>query len=114
MAKLTKSEIEDLKSIGYDVETANPVTLPDNLSPILRDKVLQDWKDRQDRHVGVEDLPTAVDRQNERVRERAAADGDKAMQEYLGVDESGEAKADPLDHDGNGRRGGAKKPSATK
>lgn len=104
--KLTKAELEDLKAVGY-VE-GNFHTFPDNVSPILKAKALEAWKEEHP-EAGPLDLPTAVERQNEIVRERAAAGGDKVMQDYLGVDENGHPKRDPLDHDNNGRKGGVKK-----
>jgi hypothetical protein len=37
---VTASELEDLKSLGF-VE-GNPHTIPDNISPVLKSKLLQD------------------------------------------------------------------------
>lgn len=100
MAKLTAAELKDLEAAGYVEGSAN---FPDNISPVLRAKALEAWKDKQDGTVTSADLPTAVDRQNERERERLAAEGDVDMQKATGV------KADPLDHDANGRKGGVKR-----
>ena len=92
MAKLTKDELKDLEAAGY-VE-GNMSTFPENVSPVLRAKALEAWAAKQEGEVTASDMPTAVDRQNELARERAAGD---------------EAKADPLDHDNNGRKGGVKR-----
>lgn len=97
--KLTAAEIKDLKAAGWVEGSSN---FPDNISPVLRAKALEAWKADQDGDVTSADLPTAVDRQNQRERERLAADGDKDMQDYTGV----KPEQDPLDHDGDGRRGG--------
>lgn len=97
--KLTAAELKDLKAAGYVEGSAN---FPDNISPVLRAKALEAWKAEQDGDVTSADLPNAVDRQNARERERLAAEGDKDMQEYTGV------KPDPLDHDGDGKKGGTK------
>lgn len=83
--KLSKSEIDDLKSVGYDPDTMTPAQFPENLSPVLRAKALAAWQEKQDGGVTATDLPTAVDRQNELARERAAANGDEAMQKVTGV-----------------------------
>lgn len=80
--KLTAAELKDLKAAGYVEGSAN---FPDNISPVLRAKALEAWKAEQDGDVTSADLPTAVDRQNQRERERLAAEGDKDMQEYTGV-----------------------------
>lgn len=105
MSKLTKQELDDLKEAGY-VEGVIE-SIPENISPVIRAKIVEEWREKN----GVDnylDLPTAVDRQNELVRERAAADGDKEMQKATGV------KPEPFggkgDHDGDGKAGGAKKP----
>ena len=73
-AKISKDDLEVLKSRGY-VE-GNPATIPENLSPVLRHQLIQDWADKQDTPVTGDDLPTAVDRQNQAARERSAADED--------------------------------------
>jgi len=91
MAKLTKDELKDLEAAGY-VE-GNMTTFPENVSPVLRAKALEAWTAKQEGEVTALDMPTAVDRQNELARERAAGDD----------------KVDPLDHDNNGRKGGAKR-----
>lgn len=81
--KLTKAELEDLKSQGYVEGNIN--SFPDNVSPVLREKALAAWKDKQDHDVTAEELPTAVDRQNERERQRAAVNGDEDMQKVTGI-----------------------------
>lgn len=112
MTKLTSAELKDLQAAGYVEGSA---TFPDNISPVLRAKALEAWKAKQDGPVTSADLPTAVDRQNERERERLAAEGDVDMQKATGVSvqtPEGQAKlgkADPLDHDANGRKGGVKR-----
>lgn len=87
--KLTKNELEDLKKAGY-VE-GDFMTFPENVNPALKAKALEAWK-ADHPEAGSTDLPTAVERQNQFARERAAANGDEAMQEYLGVDEEGQTK----------------------
>lgn len=98
MSKLTKQELDDLKEAGY-VEGVIE-SIPENISPVIRAKIVEEWREKN----GVDnylDLPTAVDRQNELVRERAAADGDKEMQKATDFH--------PLDHDKDGRKGGSVK-----
>lgn len=101
--KLTKQEIDDLKAQGYVEGNIN--SFPDNVSPVLRARAMEQWKEENDIQT-VEELPTAVDRQNERERQRAAIDGDKEMQKATGV------KPEPFggkgDHDGDGKAGGTK------
>jgi hypothetical protein len=89
MTKFTKQELEDLKAAGY-VE-GNISTFPENVDPALKAKALAQ----------LEEPPAGTELQNEFVRLRAAADGDKEMQKATGVD--------PLDHDGDGRKGGSAK-----
>jgi hypothetical protein len=81
--KLTKAELKDLEAQGYVEGNIN--SLPDNISPVLRAKVLEAWKKDND-VTSPEELPTAVDRQNERERQRAAINGDEAMQKATGID----------------------------
>lgn len=85
--KLTTQELKDLKTAGWVEGSAN---FPDNISPVLRAKALEAWKDKQDGDITSADLPTAVDRQNQRERERLAAEGDKDMQAYTGVKAEGD------------------------
>lgn len=107
MTKIDKQTIEDLKARGY-VE-GRPETVPENVDPAIRSTLMEEW--RKDNKAGPLDMPTAVERGNELARERAAAEGDKAMQERFEVTNP---KRDPLDHDGDGVRGGSKyrKPKA--
>lgn len=113
MSKLTKAELKDLESVGY-VE-GDFSTFPENVDPALKARAMEAWK-AENPGAGPYDLPDPLETQNEFVRIRAAADGDKAMQDYLGIDENGvhkdekKAKRDPLDHDNDGRKGGAAKP----
>lgn len=74
MAKLTSAELKDLQAAGY-VE-GNIASFPENVSPVLRAKALEAWADKQNKPVIGDDLPTAVDRQNQAARERSAADED--------------------------------------
>lgn len=111
MAKtsLTNAEKKDLEAAGY-VE-GNALTVPLNISPILRQKIYADIEANRDPKPveGTEsymDKPTADERQNELVRQRAAADGDVEMQKVTGVH--------PLDHDADGVKGGTKASSANR
>ncbi len=80
--KLTKAELEDLKAQGYVEGNIN--SFPDNVSPVLREKALAAWQEENDITDAAE-LPTAVDRQNQRERERAAVNGDEDMQKVTGI-----------------------------
>ena len=82
MPHLTNTELEDLNSVGY-VE-GNFATFPINVSSILKAKAMADWKEAHPEDSQF-DIPDPIEDQNNRVRERAAADGDKVMQEYLGI-----------------------------
>ena len=73
-SKISKSDMDALKERGY-VE-GNPASIPENISPVLRDQLVQEWAEKQDGTVTGDDLPTAVDRQNQAARERSAADED--------------------------------------
>lgn len=77
--KLSKSDIEDLKSQGY-VE-GRPETIPENVSPVIKSQLLEEWRKKEG--AGALDMPTGVERGNELARERAAADGDEVMQKRL-------------------------------
>lgn len=81
---LTDKERKDLESVGY-IE-GNPATIPDNVNPALKAKVLEAYAQSNDIEAA-QDLPDATSRQNQAVRERAAADGDKDMQKVTGVEE---------------------------
>ena len=87
-AKISADDLKILKERGY-VE-GNPATIPENISPVLRDQLVEEWAKDNDVKDALE-LPTAVDAQNQMARDRAAGD------------------ADPLDHDGNGVKGGVKR-----
>ena len=73
-SKISKADMDALKERGY-VE-GNPASIPENISPVLRDQLVQEWAEKQDGTVTGDDLPTAVDRQNQAARERSAADED--------------------------------------
>lgn len=81
---LTAQEAKDLESLGY-VE-GNPATIPDNISPVLKSKIMEAYAEENDLQ-NAQDFPDATSRQNQLVRERAAADGDKDMQKVTGVQE---------------------------
>lgn len=111
-SKLSKSDLDDLKAAGY-VE-GRPETIPDNISPVIKSQLLEEWREKEG--ASALDMPTGVERGNELARERAAADGDEVMQKRLNDTEAKPAipegnqdnKVDPLDHDGNGVKGGTK------
>jgi hypothetical protein len=67
-SSLSSQELEDLKTLGY-VE-GNPSTIPDNISPVLKAKILEDYRQNNPRA----GAPNAIETQNDAVRERAAAD----------------------------------------
>lgn len=95
--KLTDQELADLKSVGFVEGDMN--TIPENINPGLKSRILEQWA--ADNNVTDPlDMPTAVERQNAMVRERAKGDDDTVRQ--------GEAATarHPLDHDGDGRKGG--------
>lgn len=71
-SKISKSDLDDLKARGY-VE-GNPSTIPENLSPVIRSQLVEEWAEKQEGEVTTADLPSAVDRGNQLARERAAAD----------------------------------------
>lgn len=83
-SSISKAELEDLKQLGY-VE-GNPLTIPENISPVLKAKIQAAYNEANDLQTA-QDLPTATERQNQMVRERAAANGDKDMQKLTGVEE---------------------------
>jgi hypothetical protein len=109
--KLTKQEIDDLKAQGYVEGNIN--SFPDNVSPVLRARAMEQWKEENDIQ-SVEELPTAVDRQNERERQRAAIDGDKEMQKATGVKPEGDNKSNLGDWDNDGVPGGSVPSKKTK
>lgn len=82
---LTAQEAKDLESVGY-VE-GNPNTIPDNVNPVLKAKILEAYAEENDLQ-NAQDFPDATSRQNQAVRERAAADGDEDMQKVTGVKEN--------------------------
>lgn len=77
---LSSQELKDLQSLGY-VE-GNAATIPDNISPVLKSKILEGIN-AENGNVNSQDLGSATERQNQLVRERAAADGDEDMQKVL-------------------------------
>ncbi len=81
---LTAQEAKDLESLGY-VE-GNPGTIPENISPVLKAKIQEAYA-KENGLENAQDLPDATSRQNQLVRERAAADGDEDMQKLTGVKE---------------------------
>lgn len=96
--KLTDQELDDLKSVGFVEGDMN--TIPENINPGLKSRILEQWA--ADNNVTDPlDMPTAVERQNAMVRERAKGDDDGTVRQS----EAATAR-DPLDHDGDGRRGG--------
>lgn len=91
MAKksVTKEEYADLAKRGF-VE-GNKDTIPENISPVLKSKLLSDMgEDSSGSTPGEAGGPEAL-AQREQRRERIVED------------------RDPLDHDGDGRKGGVKK-----
>lgn len=84
---LSASEAKDLESLGY-VE-GNPNTIPDNISPVLKAKIQEAYA-KENNLQTAQDLPDATSRQNQLVRERAAADGNEEMQKLTGVQEGAE------------------------
>lgn len=82
--KLTAGEKKDLETLGW-VE-GSPLTIPENVSPVLKAKIQDEYAVKNDIQAS-QDLPTATERQNAAVRERAAADGDEEMQKATGVAE---------------------------
>lgn len=81
--KLSAADKKDLESIGW-VESS-PFNIPENVSPVLKAKIVEAYSEQEGVENPAFDLPDATYRQNELARQRAAADGDKDMQEYTGV-----------------------------
>jgi len=69
--KLTAAELKDLKSVGY-VE-GQPNTIPENIDPVLKAKILEQWREDNDVQ-NAQDLPNAIEVGNQMSRDRAAAD----------------------------------------
>lgn len=72
MAKRNTLTKKDAEAIGIDMDNINPLVIPDNISPVIKANLIGKWKDS----VGVKgltsiDMPTATERQNAAVRERA-------------------------------------------
>ncbi len=67
--KISKADMDALKEAGY-VE-GNPHTIPENISPVLKSQLLEEWRESQDEPV---EAPTATEAQNQRVRDRVAAE----------------------------------------
>jgi len=80
--KLTDQELADLKRVGFVEGDMN--TIPENINPGLKSRIIEQWA-ADNKVTDPLDMPTAVERQNAMVRDRAPH---------------------PLDHDGNGRKGG--------
>lgn len=73
-SKLTAAELKDLEAAGY-VE-GQPNTIPENISPVLKAKLMDQWATDNDIENPATDLPDATYRQNQIVRERVAAGED--------------------------------------
>ena len=69
--KLTAAELKDLKSVGY-VE-GQPNTIPENIDPSLKAKILEQWREDNDVQ-NAQDLPNAIEVGNQMARDRANAD----------------------------------------
>lgn len=79
-SELTAAERKDLESIGWS--EANPFNVPENVSPVLKAKIVEHYKKEQGL-VSPSDMPSATETGNQAARARAADDGDKDMQKYL-------------------------------
>jgi hypothetical protein len=77
---LTAAEKKDLQAVGWSED--NPFNVPENVSPVLKSKVIEAYKKEQGL-VSPLDMPNAIESANQMARARAADDGDKAMQDYL-------------------------------
>lgn len=86
--KLTAGDKKDLEAIGWS--ESSPFNVPDNVSPVIKAKIYEEYAEKQGIENPSTDLPDATARQNEIVRQRAAADGDKDMQKVTGVSEGAE------------------------
>lgn len=75
MAKRNTLTKKDAEAIGIDMDNINPLAIPDNISPVIKADLIDKWKGQQEKAGGkVEssiDMPTATERQNAAVRERA-------------------------------------------
>lgn len=78
--ELTSQERKDLESIGWS--EANPFNVPENVSPVLKSKIVEHYKKEQVL-VSPLDMPSAIESGNQAARARAADNGDKEMQSYL-------------------------------
>ncbi len=81
---LTTQERKDLEELGYVEGNVN--TIPENISPVLKSKIMEAHKKENDLTSPL-DMPNAIETANQYARERAAADGDKEMQKVTGVEE---------------------------
>lgn len=81
---LTTQERKDLEELGYVEGNVN--TIPENVSPVLKSKLMEAYKKENDLTSPL-DMPNAIETANQYSRERAAADGDKEMQKVTGVEE---------------------------
>lgn len=73
-AKLSKSELDDLKEIGWTEDS--PFSIPENISPVLKAKIIEAYSEQEGVENAAFDLPDATYRQNEMARQRAAAEED--------------------------------------
>lgn len=102
--KLTSAELKDLEAIGWSETT--PFNVPENISPALKAKIYEAYAEQQGVENPAFDLPDATYRQNEMVRERVAAEEDGHATVRQGDAVAGTGKANPLDHDLDGKSGG--------
>lgn len=77
---LTAAEKKDLQAVGWSED--NPFNVPENVSPVLKSKVIEAYKKEQGL-VSPLDMPNAIESGNQAARARAADNGDKDMQNYL-------------------------------
>lgn len=77
---LTAAEKKDLQAVGWSED--NPFNVPENVSPVLKSKVIEAYKKEQGL-VSPLDMPSAIESANQAARARAADNGDKDMQNYL-------------------------------
>lgn len=84
-AKLTSAEVKDLEAIGWSEDA--PFNIPENVSPVIKAKIVEQYSEQEGVENPSTDLPDATYRQNQIVRERAAANGDEDMQKLTGVEE---------------------------
>lgn len=64
----------DLAKVGVDIDNIVPGNIPENISPVLKSQLLDEWRKQQEKagvKIGIMDLPTPSERANERVRMEA-------------------------------------------